>query len=548
MDSEEPNVRADNLKKWQETIRASDAEISDLESQNRSPFRFDESLNRKLAYWIGNIWLLKADAIVCCNNETFTLKTDLITRNTLSCAGRDLVHELRSIIKYCRTSDAVVTSGYNLPSSRVIHVVGPRYSDKYATAAESALHNAYRNVLIQARENNIKTLAIRCIHSSVWKYPSLAGAHVALRTIRRFLERHGDDFDLIVLVVSNNNKESYDNLLPLYFPRSRVEEALAAGRLPKNVGDKFGQLFIPERQIRISAIPYYQITHNDDDDDDDNDNDGGDNDDIVECADGGLSNGHAKEEQKVNFCITDPSFLEMKESVDKERIQRILNGSTSNDARIRRQFYKRVLIRALKEDFTDLIKKRFLFQCGYDKENRPVMLFIAHRWYLKTQEPNKFTAKSLPNLNRGGSNVLTRYFRGDENDCNANDEVSERYRLFFIHQMEALVKQKYVILYVQSLCDKAGSLPSTKCLQSLLGMLDARYINNLHSLYILHSTFTNKIKCWFRLPSVLFQKTVFLKGVEHLYSLISPDELELPEFVLAHDLDLYGVRYYEGQS
>ena len=303
MDSEEPYIHANNLKKWQDTIHVSDADISDLESPNQSPFRFDETLNRKIAYWVGNIWLLKADAIVCCNNETFTLKTDLITRNTLSCAGRDIVQELRSIVKYCRTSDAVVTSGYNLPSSRVIHVVGPKYSDKYATAAESALHNAYRNVLIQARENTISTLGIRCIHSSVWKYPSLAGAHVALRTIRRFLERHGDDFDLVVLVVSNHNKESYDTLLPLYFPRSRVEEALAAGRLPKNVGDEFGQLFIPERQIRISAIPCYQITYNDDDDDDGDD--GGDNDGEAECANKELSNGHAKaEEQQVDVGFT----------------------------------------------------------------------------------------------------------------------------------------------------------------------------------------------------------------------------------------------------
>ena len=44
--------------------------------------------------------------------------------------------------------------------------------------------------------------------------------------------------------------------------------------------------------------------------------------------------------------------------MDKERIKRILNGKTSNDAVIRTQFYKRVLIRAMKEDFTDLVKKR----------------------------------------------------------------------------------------------------------------------------------------------------------------------------------------------
>ena len=51
----------------------------------------------------------------------------------------------------CRTGEAKLTKGYNLPARFVIHTVGPRYNIKYKTAAESALYNCYRNVLMLAK-------------------------------------------------------------------------------------------------------------------------------------------------------------------------------------------------------------------------------------------------------------------------------------------------------------------------------------------------------------------------------------------------------------
>lgn len=47
----------------------------------------------------------------------------------------------------CKTGEAKLTKGYNLPARYIIHTVGPRYNLKYITAAESALYSCYRNVL-----------------------------------------------------------------------------------------------------------------------------------------------------------------------------------------------------------------------------------------------------------------------------------------------------------------------------------------------------------------------------------------------------------------
>lgn len=44
-------------------------------------------------------------------------------------------------------------------------------------------------------------------------------------------------------------------LLPLYFPRDKHEEEIAATKLPSDVGDENGETVISERKIRISALP-----------------------------------------------------------------------------------------------------------------------------------------------------------------------------------------------------------------------------------------------------------------------------------------------------
>ena len=44
----------------------------------------------------------------------------------------------------------------------------------------------------------------------------------------------------------------YQSIMPLYFPRSKEEEAYAAKALPLELGDEFGEPIIPERKIRIS--------------------------------------------------------------------------------------------------------------------------------------------------------------------------------------------------------------------------------------------------------------------------------------------------------
>lgn len=40
-----------------------------------------------------------------------------------------------------------MTKGFNLAARFIIHTVGPKFKNKYRTAAESSLYSCYRNVM-----------------------------------------------------------------------------------------------------------------------------------------------------------------------------------------------------------------------------------------------------------------------------------------------------------------------------------------------------------------------------------------------------------------
>jgi O-acetyl-ADP-ribose deacetylase (regulator of RNase III) len=122
--------------------------------------------------------------------------------------------------------------------SWLIHTVGPRYNEKYITAAENALHNCYRSCLETALEQRAKTISFPVVHSTRRGYPVDTGAHIAIRTIRRFLEKWGkENFARILLAIDNDEVYSiYSKILPLYFPRNSEELNESLIKLPKDTG------------------------------------------------------------------------------------------------------------------------------------------------------------------------------------------------------------------------------------------------------------------------------------------------------------------------
>mmetsp|Transcript_50282 Transcript_50282/g.129443 ORF Transcript_50282/g.129443 Transcript_50282/m.129443 type:complete len:304 (-) Transcript_50282:2514-3425(-) len=243
-----------------ETLRWSDSacpleEDADLDPLRAfSPFPYSPALNEIICTWRGDIWNLEIDAMALPTNKTFSLRNEMLATIHLL-AGNELSEEQR-LLEECRTGEAKMTRGYRLPAKNVIHTVDPVFKPHYKTAAENGLHQCYRNCLAVLCENGLKEIALPILYTAEKKYPREDAAHIALRTIRRFLERYPDKCDRVILVLkADGDNAIYEKLLPAYFPRSKTEEKWALGQLPKDTGNELGETVIKERAITIGVTP-----------------------------------------------------------------------------------------------------------------------------------------------------------------------------------------------------------------------------------------------------------------------------------------------------
>ena len=111
-------------------------------------------------------------------------------------AGPELLAECRTL-HGCRTGEAKITKGYNLPARFVIHTVGPIYCEHSPVEAAVLLTACYENSLTLARGKGLKTIAFPLISAGVYGYPQRDAIRVAIETMKL----NQDDFDEITLVL-----------------------------------------------------------------------------------------------------------------------------------------------------------------------------------------------------------------------------------------------------------------------------------------------------------------------------------------------------------
>ncbi|KAF2028402.1 hypothetical protein EK21DRAFT_69924 [Setomelanomma holmii] len=194
--------------------------------QRDQSFAPNDSYNQLVSFCHRNVTKLKVDAIVNSANKRIKLTSGTTLNNTiLRAAGPALAEEARAKDKPS-ANQAILTRGYNLPSTHVIHVSRPGYSmyrnykSTQGTKQFNQLIDCYRSAFKVATEYGIKTIAFPCIGTGGVGFPPRVAARIALQEVREYLDAHPEHgFERIVFCVNTIiDEQAYVDFFPVYFP------------------------------------------------------------------------------------------------------------------------------------------------------------------------------------------------------------------------------------------------------------------------------------------------------------------------------------------
>jgi O-acetyl-ADP-ribose deacetylase (regulator of RNase III) len=154
----------------------------------------------------GDITTLAVDAIVNAANSTL-LGGGGVDGAIHRAAGPGLLAECRAI-GGCKTGQAVITGGYNLPAKHVIHTVGPVWQGGTRGEVE-LLARCYRNSLTLAAAHNLHSIAFPSISTGAYGFPIRRAARIALRTILAFLENDPSLTQVVCVCFSRSDFDEY---------------------------------------------------------------------------------------------------------------------------------------------------------------------------------------------------------------------------------------------------------------------------------------------------------------------------------------------------
>jgi O-acetyl-ADP-ribose deacetylase (regulator of RNase III) len=159
---------------------------------------------------VGDITILNVDAIVNAANHTL-LGGGGVDGAIHRAAGPGLLAECATL-GGCRTGEAKITGGYQLPARYVIHTVGPVWHGG-THGEDEALAACYRNSLRLAVGHGVKTIAFPAISTGVFGFPLERAAAIAVREVAVFLE-HDETLEMVTFVCFGRQAEdTYRRLL-----------------------------------------------------------------------------------------------------------------------------------------------------------------------------------------------------------------------------------------------------------------------------------------------------------------------------------------------
>jgi O-acetyl-ADP-ribose deacetylase (regulator of RNase III) len=164
----------------------------------------------RLSVVLGDLTQLDVDAIVNAAN-TSLLGGGGVDGAIHRAAGPGLLEECRQL-NGCRTGQAKITRGYQLPARFVIHTVGPVWRGG-AHGEAALLASCYRESLQLAMTNGLESMAFPAISCGVYGYPHAAAVGVAVGEVRAFLAQASGPIDVIFCCHDKEMADLYQQAL-----------------------------------------------------------------------------------------------------------------------------------------------------------------------------------------------------------------------------------------------------------------------------------------------------------------------------------------------
>lgn len=164
----------------------------------------------------GDITKIKVDAIVNAANSSL-MGGGGVDGAIHRAGGPAILEDCKKILAEqggCKTGQAVITTGGNLPAPFVIHTVGPVWNDGKHNEPDK-LANCYRNSLELAMARGISTVAFPNISTGIYGYPKKAAAEIATKTVSEFLRNNSAIREVYFVCFDEENYHLYRHLLEI---------------------------------------------------------------------------------------------------------------------------------------------------------------------------------------------------------------------------------------------------------------------------------------------------------------------------------------------
>jgi O-acetyl-ADP-ribose deacetylase (regulator of RNase III) len=163
-------------------------------------------LKNRITIEQGDITRLEVDAIVNAANGSL-LGGGGVDGAIHRAAGPQLLAECRGL-GGCKTGDAKITKGYQLPAKHVIHTVGPVWNGG-EKGEPSLLADCYKNSLALAKDNDVNSIAFPSISTGAYGYPIEQACRIALKQTADFLNGSETPRTVHFVCFSQSDYETY---------------------------------------------------------------------------------------------------------------------------------------------------------------------------------------------------------------------------------------------------------------------------------------------------------------------------------------------------